>query len=550
VKKSALILFLLFLAVYIAPLGMRPLFSPDEARYAEIAREMLETGDFIVPRLDGFRYFEKPVFGYWLYAGSMSLFGQNPFALRLPCALAAGLAALSIFLLARRFAGGYMQGMVAAAVYLSMPMVFVIGTVGILDSVLSFLLTATFCLFYCALEEEDGISLRKILYLLSSGVFCGFAFLTKGFLAFAIIGLTISAFLIWERRWKDLLTLPWIPAVGTLAVAAPWALSINSVEPGYWNYFFWVEHIQRFTKDTFQHTEPPFFFVPVLLAGAATWLFLLPAFFIGIKEAGFKNPVMKYCVCWLLVPFLFFSLSRGKLPPYILPCFAPLAVLIAVGLCKCNSKGWRMEFQAGLWPLLGALTIGTSLFVSNQLTGFPATLYLKGENMKWILAAIAGAIWVISLAAALKAPDFWHKMALFCVGPVSFMFASHFIIPERVIEGKSPVVFLERNEPRVSPGSMLVSFRDPVQTVAWVFKRSDIWLYKSGGELDEGLKASDASHRRLNIDDFNKALARNKGRAETILIVPKKIYDEDKDKLPSPAWMKTGGEKGYVMMKF
>ncbi len=547
-KKSALILALLFLAVYIAPLGMRPLISPDEARYAEIAREMVETGDFIVPRLDGFRYFEKPVFGYWLFAGSMSVFGENAFALRLPCALAAGLAAFSIFLLVRRFAGGYVPGIAAASVFLSMPMVFIVGTVGILDSVLAFLLTATISLFYCALEE-DGISLRRILYLLASGVFCGFAFLTKGFLALAVPALVISAFLIWERRWKDFLTLPWLPAIGALLVSLPWALSINSVEPGYWRYFFWVEHIQRFTKDTYQHSEPIYFFIPVLLAGAATWIFLLPAYFMGVKEAGLKNPIMKYFLCWLIVPFIFFSLSRGKLPPYILPCFAPLSILIAIGLCKCNSKAWRIEFQAGLWPLLGALTIGIALFVLNQLTGYPATLYLKGEALKWTLAAIAGGIWALALAAAIKTPDFWQKMVLFCLGPVPFMFASHFILPERIVESKAPAVFLERNEPRIKPGAMLVSFRDPVQTVAWVFQRNDVWLFKAGGELDDGLKFPDSKHRLLSIEDFNKAVAA-RNRNEIILVVPTKIYNEDKDKLPPPRWLKAGGKKGYVIMQY
>ncbi len=92
-RRYALLLFLFFLLAYILPLGARSLFVPDEVRYAEIPREMIATGDWVVPHLDGVRYFEKPVLGYWVHAGSLLLFGENNFAVRLPSALAVGLSA-------------------------------------------------------------------------------------------------------------------------------------------------------------------------------------------------------------------------------------------------------------------------------------------------------------------------------------------------------------------------------------------------------------------------------------------------------------------------
>ena len=97
---------------------------------------------------------------------------------------------------------------------------------------------------------------------------------------------------------------------------------------------------------------------------------------------------------------------------------------------------------------------------------------------------------------------------------------------------------------------MLVSFKDPVQTVAWVFKRRDVWLFKSGGELDDGLKFPDSEHRLLKTEDFNKLIATNKGRNEIVLILPTKIYREDHESLPLPSWVKSGGENGYVIMKY
>lgn len=547
---SGLGLFLLFLAVCVAPLGVRPLLSPDETRYAEIAREMIESGDYVAPRLDGFRYFEKPVLGYWLFAGSMNVFGQNAFAVRLPCVLAAGLAAWAVFLLVRRFAGGYWPGLMAAAIYLGMPLVFALSSVAILDGILTAFLTSAIALFFCALSEEESKG-RKLLFLIGTGFFCGLAFLTKGFLAFAVPALTAAGFLIWERRWKDFLVMPWIPAVVALLVALPWGLAIHQAEPSFWNYFFWVEHIQRFFKDSYQHSEPLYFFIPVLLGGAAPWVFVLPAIAFGLKEAGLKNPLLKYCVCWLVLPFIFFSISRGKLPPYILPCFAPLAILVAAGLHKYNSRGWRIEFDAGIWPLLGILSVGVLGLSINHFTGFPEPLFLKGETWKWAVGAVAIILWIAALTMLLREGNYWRKLALFCAGPVPLMLASHFLLPDRVAERKAPEVFLSSIASKVAPETVLASYKDPVQAVCWTFKRKDVWLFLKGGELDDGLKFSDSSHRLLDIPAFNKLLDANRGQRDVVLVLVKKIYNEVKESLPEPKWSESdGGPKGYIALGF
>lgn len=551
-KKSALILFLMFLAVYIAPLGMRPMVQPDETRYAQIAREMLQTGDFVTPHLNGIRYFEKPVFGYWLYAASMNIFGDNAFGLRLPCALAAGIAALSIFLLVHRFAGGYLPGLIAASVYLTMPFVFMMANLGILDSILSSLLTVALCLFYFALMEPC-FNFQRVVFLIACGVFCGFAFLTKGFLAFAVPALTATAFLVWERRWTDFLKMPWIPAFVAAAVAMPWALAIHQAEPEFWHYFFWVEHVNRFfSKAAAQHSEPFFYFIPILFGGMAIWLLLIPSCVLGLKETGLKSPFLKYCLCWLCLPFLFFSLSSGKLAPYILPCFAPLAILMAAGLHKCYIKGWTKEFQFALWPLTIMLAIGLAGFTVNQATGFPATLYVEGESHKWIIAVVAGLIWLASLAIALGEKDFWRKLVLFCLGPASVLFAFNFIMPERIIERKAPSIFLERNKGLVPPDAALVSWRDPSQSVFWVFDRHDVFMYLSGGELDDGLKFPDSKHRFLKDSAaLSGLIAERSGRGGVVLILPNKILWEEQGKLPKPDSVKAGDNKrDYAIVRF
>ena len=125
-----------YFLVYIGPLPFRPLYLPDETRYAEIPREMLSTGDWIVPRLNGLRYFEKPVFSYWLTALSFGLFGQNRFAARLPCALATGLSAALLALFLRRTGHGTFA-LMGVAVFLTTWEVYVLGVFNVPDAVFS-----------------------------------------------------------------------------------------------------------------------------------------------------------------------------------------------------------------------------------------------------------------------------------------------------------------------------------------------------------------------------------------------------------------------------
>ncbi|MEI6217559.1 MAG: phospholipid carrier-dependent glycosyltransferase [bacterium] len=266
-KRAGAIFLVFFLVVYILPLGMRPIIIPDESRYSETPREMIASGDWISPKLMGIRYFEKPVFGYWLNAASMSLFGQNNFANRLPAAVAAGVSALLLmFLLASR--AGTRTGLIAAGILLSSILVFVLGTFNVLDGPFSMCITGTMVFFFMAYSEGD--KRRRIVMLCLCGVFCGLAFLTKGFLAFALPAIVVAPFLVWERRWKAFLTMPWIPALAALLIALPWCVMIAIREPDFWNYFFWVEHVGRFIKPGQpQHPEPFWYFVPLLTSSTS-----------------------------------------------------------------------------------------------------------------------------------------------------------------------------------------------------------------------------------------------------------------------------------------
>ncbi|MBU0986284.1 MAG: phospholipid carrier-dependent glycosyltransferase [Proteobacteria bacterium] len=147
-RKFKLLILGFFLLFYILPLGFRPIFIPDESRYAEISREMIASGDWIVPHLNGLRYFEKPVMGYWLNAISIKMFGENAFAVRFPSAMATGLSAFIIFFLVRWFSNRNFLGSITAVIFLTCFEVYGVGTFNVLDSMLAMFVTASMTSFF------------------------------------------------------------------------------------------------------------------------------------------------------------------------------------------------------------------------------------------------------------------------------------------------------------------------------------------------------------------------------------------------------------------
>ena len=278
--------FLIFLILYIFLLGIRPLVSPDEARYLEIPREMLADQDYVTPRLNGARYFEKPIMGYWLIAGAVRVFGENAFAGRFMPAVSTGLAAVIVLLLSLKMTGRRDVGWFAAGCFLLMPLVFIVGTTCTLDAIFSLFVTATVASFYCAMDGfVEKKSMKCVLWLLATGAAAGCAFLTKGFLAFALPVMAVLPWLIWDKRWKAIFSLPWLPFITALIVIAPWAILIHRAQPDFWRYFVIEEHFARFFGGAeAEHPHGPFYFVLTLLWGAGEWFLLAPAIGLGFRK--------------------------------------------------------------------------------------------------------------------------------------------------------------------------------------------------------------------------------------------------------------------------
>ena len=341
---AAVAIVVAYILIYLLAPTERALFTPDELRYAEVPREILSTGDWVVPRLAGVRYFEKPPLGYWVNALAQSTFGENRFAVRLPSTLSAGLTALLVFAFTKRWSGRTATGLFAAAVYLSFVEVYVIGTFNVLDGILTLFLTAAIIAFQRAITASKPAEQRR--FALAAGAAAGCAFLTKGFLGLAVPAMVLGPWLLGERDLLRTAKLTLIAIVAAGVVVSPWAVEIHLREADFWRYFFWEEHVRRFLADNAQHRQPAYFYLTLLPLLAFPWLAWIPAALVGQRLAS-RHPhghsQWRLIGLWIIVPLVFFSVSRGKLITYILPCFPALAIFVAMGLSSYlaeHRRGW------------------------------------------------------------------------------------------------------------------------------------------------------------------------------------------------------------------
>ena len=550
IKKSSLAIIGIFFLVYIAPLGVAPIAIPDEARYSEIPREMIASGDWVVPHMNGLRYFEKPVMGYWINALSIMLFGENGFAVRFPSAASTGISALILFFMVRRFTGGYLSGLLTASIFLTIFEVFGIGSFCVLDGPLSLFITSTMALYFAAVMEVNPF--KRNLFLVLSGISCGLAFLIKGFLAFLLPLIIIVPFMVWERRFKGLLNSLWIPALFAVIVSLPWAVLIPLREPDFWNFFFWHEHIKRFISDGAQHKESFWYFFKLLPLAILPWTFLLPAAWSGIRQRMLdtsNKSIIRFAICWSLFPFLFFNASSGKLMTYILPCFPPLAILLSVGINNYFINGGKKSFNIGaLSHAILIIIVIISLLLVQIFGSNDSRPYFHAWKPIVIIACFFLCTIFLIFSIHSRQPE--KKIMLYAAAPLLFMFAVHFLIPDLSILHKMPGDFLLQHHDKIRRDTIIVSDEALTSSVCWFYKRSDIYLIGNQDEFAYGLNYGDSKDRHLNPDQFMDFILKHKEAHPVALIARAKTYKAWKDNIPEPLFEDSNGEGGFIFAQF
>ncbi|WP_241573512.1 lipid IV(A) 4-amino-4-deoxy-L-arabinosyltransferase [Rosenbergiella nectarea] len=528
-RRHSSLLFLLAMVVlyYILPINGRLLWQPDETRYAEISREMLATGRWAVPYFLDIRYFEKPVLGYWVNNIGQWVFGESPFAVRFGSIASTLLTSLLLARFAWSLWRSRLAAYLTALIHLTLFIVYGIGTYAVLDPIVSLCLVAAMVSCWHAYQAPNHR--KKIFYYAVLGVCCGLGVMTKGFIALAVPGVSVVVWLLFAQRRDEVILYSFIAILGCLLTLLPWAITIAQREPDFWHYFFWVEHIQRFAQSNAQHNAPFWYYFPWLIAGSLPWLGLLP----GALVHGWQHRRHEagYLLAWTLMPLLFFSLANGKLLTYILPCFAPLALLMARYLQESIESG-QASIRATAWiNILFASLVIIAILVASPWGLLKKPFWTDAESLKCQIALLAFTVWLLCACLSLKYLRICWTLIACCPLGVALTFGM--IIPTSISLTKTPQLFMQQNIDALQSSQFILSNDVGIAAgIAWQLKRSDVMMLKNRGELAYGLSYPDAQHKFVSLADFPAWLAAHR-TAGTVSLFLKVENNQPHQSLPA-----------------
>lgn len=358
------------LGVRLMSLGLYPLMDTSEARYAEMARKMLELGDWVTPMFDyGVPFWGKPPLAFWTQALGMQLLGINEFAVRLPAWL---LHVASCLLLIRFAREEYDErtGLVAAILFSSSSLGLLAAGVVLTDPALSFaILLACYGFWRGTVHADRAWALAGFFGL-------GLGLLAKGPLALVLVGAQAGLWTLWNRQWRALLALPWFSGLGLmLLVAVPWYVIAELRSPGFLDYFLVGEHWKRYVVSDWggdlygsAHERPPASIWLDLLMALFPWSLLLPLLYRVYRPTGDRRPALSFITLWALTTPLFFTLSGNILWTYVLPALPAWGLLLALALrARLNAPDKLVAGVALALPLgLMAAVLDGGLFERPQ----------------------------------------------------------------------------------------------------------------------------------------------------------------------------------------
>ena len=489
------------------------MWSSDEGRYAEIPREMLEQGNFVSPHLNYVPYFEKPPLVYWFTAMNLWLFGQGEASARFWPSFLGALGLLTTWFFASRWFGRE-TGLWSTWFLLSCVGWFLVGRYLVLDMPFTFFLSLG---LFCFLE---GFESDNKAFLLAAYVLLGLATLIKGIIAGVFPFLIVSFYVTWTRqwrRWQKTGVLWGIPVV--LAVVLPWFVMVCKKNPTFFEFFFVHEHIQRFISHEAGRPGHFYYFFMVGMLFFFPWSLFV--FCIGDKLCSLKSPTTPedrkrlFLLVWVGVIFLFFTISRSKLPPYILPVLPPLAILM------------------GSWVkrVLGTITAG-------EVTGY-RKLVPALFGTAFITVLVGAIVLVVYLTITKKPEKTWvehYILFVICVfvagSGLSFLLAKR---PERckyafvvwgmaiILSYPAVILAMENLDPLQSTKELATALKailKPQDTLAiyggfedfsdlpFYLKRRVMIVGTNVGELTYGSRIGDQREWFMSEDDFRNHIAK------------------------------------------
>lgn len=377
------------LFVYLVLLGYAPLLDTDEGRYAEIAQNIIHTGDWLVPQLNHVLYFEKPPLFYWFNAASFLVFGQNEFTARLVSVVFAVLTLLLTYRLAQQIAGEKVA--VCSVMVLSLSVFhFSIGRLVSLDMTVAFFIAWSITEFYRYMQNGR----RRHLYL--GYVACGLGVMTKGLIGAVLPAGVIGLYVLVSRSWRMLWRL--ISPVGFalfLLVTAPWFVWMTMRFPGVDGYFgpggffdclIIDHHFHRYASGK-SHQEGMFYFFGVVAVGILPSLVFLPRWLLEVRKQGWQlwqrqRGTATFLLTWFGFVFVFFSVSQSKLMPYVAPLFPPLAICVASVLVQWLELPYQQNRWLACWESLFFVAACIALFI------IPLATHTLVDRQLWLLGSM------------------------------------------------------------------------------------------------------------------------------------------------------------------
>jgi 4-amino-4-deoxy-L-arabinose transferase-like glycosyltransferase len=517
----------LFISLF---LGSRPLSVPDEGRYVEIPREMVVTGNWLTPRLNGIKYFEKPPLFYWFEACLIKLFGLSEWSVRIGPAVFALFGCLTVYYAGARLFG-QRTGMLSAGVLATSILYFALSRLISLDMPVSVLLTAALLSFLLGTREPEG-STRRLFFLVFYA-FAALATMTKGLIGIVFPGMIIFTWMLIMNEWRILRSMHLFsgPAL-FLLIAAPWHLLAGRANPEFFDFYFVREHFQRYLTQVHHHYKPAWFYIPILIGGMFPWsVFLIQAVRHAVPPNSWKerkNHTSEiFLLLWALLIFLFFSASSSKLIPYLLPVLPPLALLIG----KYFADAWELTASWGF-------RIGSIAYSAISMV-FAVGLFLLHRYVPEVgTTGMTITLWTVALWLLLGSISVWtsrgknavNRTFVYIVAAFSlFLIAGSAVAPSLDTKSLKPLALTLK--PVLRPDDEIMNYRNYYQDLP-VYLERRITLVEWRGELEFGMTVEDASGWMIGETELWKRwqgprrvfLAAGKKDAAALLKTPGKTF--------------------------
>ena len=482
---DSLLLFFIACIVLGFYLGGHPLVIPDEGRYCEVAREMLARHDFITPYLNGVLFFDKPILYYWLQMLAMHLLGMKAWVMRIWPLLFAYIGMLATYLFGRLFFDRQ-TGWMAAAILLLSPLYFGSAHYANMDLEVAVWITLSlYCLMVVLFFSWHRYA--PLCHFLAY-VFMGFAVLTKGLMGIVFPVMVVGLWICLHWRWDLVKKLCLIRGtIYFLMITLPWFILIQHRHPSFFHYFFITQQVTRFISQHFNAQQGAWFYIVVILLGMFPWSFwLIAAAIKQIRERKIKDnqaPLVTFLWLWFLVILIFFSIPKSKIAGYILPVFAPCALLCA------NYFRWRLtttlkRMDRIIVLLLFALGLAAFVFWLGHPLFQSHLSHLKGYFFLMTCCLLVMA--VFALFALWR-----HRLSLFLVPAALLMLVILLLTSYWAVDFGLPTTkpLLDSISGFMTPKVSVVSYFDYHQDLPFYLKHTIIiinnWQDKDIASLDD-----------------------------------------------------------------